>query len=889
MGQKDTADNAKLKAVLKGFIDKINIEESTEWETETDTVSKEIRKALVGQLSKNKVLSCDVGFLDYCNCIKSLLAVYNYGSFTEMDENDKKLIKEGINKIIKHVEEVGCDLTPYLGKEDCLQIFSNDDVDKRDPADKHIDTAVTFSAATVMTTLVYFRRACKRKGFFADDNLDDLTNRVAKTIASIMIKFADFVRANGYAGWGFTLDPKQSVAVTLNDTYSVVDAISRFADAFKQDEEIKRDQEFLDKVSEIGKASNFEGDLVECCVNAMYRVAYNTYMRDKDKMYGKSIFYTNAVKQNNNVAYSYYPITIEQIASSNRASALFNPLYVAMITMYGYLEKELVIYYFMENYKEAADYYKTYETDVLKARQEGKEPSVKTTISEFAQTDEINRWYRYSKEKFAEDIAWITKEHPRVVDDYDDSNEQWARYYNISRLFQKYVEKQVNGDLMEIDDYRTYLNATKDAIDQVQVAYRKLNDSQRLGIVDTDYVMFSGLDVDADSVTISKLNKASISVNYLRPMLLSSKIMIVNALTKYPQADMESLYNAIKDSKHRINVKKKDKSAVQYEWLWNEDAVDMNATARHCEAIMYDYFDYYERYELSYKALNNLKKYFSNVIAPETVSDDGELNVEAIEKAEGMNDFRRVVLNLTRRNVEEVRAIYTDKLQDKNGKIDELNAKLKNKEKEYADKIAELKKEYEQKLQAERAKHQAELEEKKVSIEMGNTVRGWIRDEADRHLQEMLACMIINNVNGYYEPSVFKVEKILSGESFDEVVDANFDVANGLSQKIMQAYRQDPDEAEQAFGDKFRSARRMQILFEGALDEILKNKSINSEVRNSKMLLSDKNDAIRSKYGAVKKAIREKTNLTGEQPAGDASNVGNVEGAADGRKDENND
>ena len=490
MGQKDTADNVKLNGVLSEIVEGINITESTEWEKETNSVSKEIRKALVGQFGKYK--SLETGFLDYCNCIKSLLAVYNYGSYTEMSDYDKKQIKDGVEKIIKHVEEVGCDITPYLSQEDSLQIFSNDDLDKRDPADKHIDTAVTFSAATVMTTLIYFRRACKRKGFYSDEELGDLTDRVAKTVAALMIKFANFVRANDYAGWGFTLDPKQSVAVTLNDTYSVVDAISRFADAFMQEEEIKRDQEFLDKVSEAGKASGFDGDLVECCVNAMYRVAYNTYMRDKDRMYGKSIFYTNAVKQNNNVAYSYYPITIEQIASSNRASALFNPLYVAMITMYGYLEKELVIYYFMENHGEAADYYKTYETEVLKARKEGKEPSVKTTISEFAQTAEINRWYQYSEEKFAEDIAWITNEHPRVVDDYDDRSEQWTRYYNVSRLFQKYVEKQVNKDLMDIEDYRNYLNATKDAIDQVQVAYRKLNDSQRLGIVDTDYVMFSG-------------------------------------------------------------------------------------------------------------------------------------------------------------------------------------------------------------------------------------------------------------------------------------------------------------------------------------------------------------------------------------------------------------
>ena len=164
----------------------------------------------------------------------------------------------------------------------------------------------------------------------------------------------------------------------------------------------------------------------------------------------------------------------------------------------------------------------------------------------------------------------------------------------------------------------------------MQIAYRKFDDSQRLGIVDTDYIMFSTLDLAADPITISKLNKANISANYLRPLLLSSKIMIVNALTKYPQADMGDLYAAIKDSKHRKVVKKRGARSEDIVWLWNEDTVDMNSTARHCEAIMYDYFDYYEKYELSYKSLSNLKKYYGSLISAKTVNlADGEPDYQA--------------------------------------------------------------------------------------------------------------------------------------------------------------------------------------------------------------------------------------------------------------------
>lgn len=845
------------KRFFEDLVKGIDVTESTDWENETGTVSLNVRSALVGQM---KGLKCDTMFLDYCNCVKSLLAVYNFGNLkkpeqlassgdvTQTDaekflrdlEDDKKLMKEGVEKIIEHVETRGFDITPYLNTDDCLQIFGSGD-------DSRVTVPITFSAATVMTTLVYFRRVCKRNGLYSNEELGDLNDRVAVTVAKILYLFAKYIFKNGYTGWGFTLDPKQSSAVTLNDTYAVVDAISRFDDAFNQNDKIKRDQEFLDKVDRAGQEIGFNS-LVDYCVNCIYRTAYNTYSRDREKVYGRSIFYTESLRNNRETVYTYNPISIEQIASSNRSSALFNPLYVAMITMYGYAEKELVIRRFMDDSSLAKQYYSMYE-DAENGRTEGAaRGGKKMLISSYAQ-QELS-WYNGV---FSEDVKLLVEEHPPVSFDYGD-NEKWKKYYNIARVFQKFVETQLPGDLMKIQEYRDYLNATKDAIDQVQIAYRKFDDSQRLGIVDTDYVMFSSLDIDADPVIISKLNKANISVNYLRPLLLSAKIMIVNALIKYPQADMENLYNAIKESKHRKVVFKKrgEKGVTQYEWLWNEDTVDMNSTARHCEAIMYDYFDYYEKYELSYKALNNLKKYYNSVITPGCVNDDGSLDAEKLLADEKMNDFRRIVLNLTRKNVDEVQLIYTQKLREKDDEFETFVARKAQEAKDYENQIEQLKTNHARELEEARNEYEKSLAEYRSSIEIGDTVRGWIREEADRHLQDMLAYMILNNINGYQEADGFRVEYMTRGENYDEIADGKFDFAHELSEKIMETYRRDKKAAEEKYSNRFKFARKMQVLFEGALDDTLKSDSIKSVVKNDSMKLDLKNKEIHDMYETIK-------------------------------------
>ncbi|MGN0807849.1 MAG: hypothetical protein ACI4MN_05345 [Candidatus Coproplasma sp.] len=849
----------KNETVQENFIEEliagIDVTERTEWENETRYVSENIRSALAGQLDGLRS-QCDTKFLDYCNCLKSLLTVYNFGNLAseeeieteggseseaekrrKITENDKKLMKEGVKKVLEHVKNRGYDLTPYLNVDDCLQIFGNSENTKT-------TIPVTLSAATVMTTLVYFRRLCKRKGLYSSEELGDLNDRVAETVAEILYLFAKVIVSNGYTGWGFTLDSKQSVAVTLNDTYAVVDAISRFDDAFNQDDKVKRDEEFLLKVSQAGEALGFAG-LIDCCINAIFRTAFNTYQRDKDRVYGRSIFYTESVKRDRKVSYEYRPITIEQIASSNRSSALFNPLYVAMITMYGYNEKELVIRRFMDDYALAKQYYTQYEED----DDDDEDDAEKGLISAYAKRELSWLPKDYN---FKEEAQLIINEHAPASSDYAD-NDTWKRYYNIARVFQKFVETQLPNDLMKIEEYRNYLNATKDAIDQVQIAYRKFDDSQRLGIVDTDYVMFSSLDINDDPVIISKLNKANISVNYLRPLLLSAKIMIVNALIKYPQSDMGNLYNAIKDSKHRKIVFKKrgEKGATQYEWLWNEDTLDMNSTARHCEAVMYDYFYYYEKYELSYNSLNNLKKYFGKLITAKRVNDDGSLNMEKMLADENMNNFRRVVLNLTRKNVEEVQLIYTQKLMEKDKQLEDYAIQRELERKEYEQKLAKLQENCRLQIEQERERHNAELAERQTSFEIGDAVRGWIRQEADRHLQDMLAHMILNNINGYQEAEDFQVSYMARGENSDEIVDGNFEIANELSKKIMQSYKTNRDEAERKYGDGFKSARKMQVLFEGALDDTLKSNVVKNVIRNDAMELSVKNDEVRKIYEKV--------------------------------------
>lgn len=871
-------NNREQKSFIEQFIFGIDSAESTSWEEEKRSLSQRIRDSLFDRLNgMNKPGVVDDSFLDYCNAVKSLLAIYNFGNLlTDEDftkskgapihivgegsdliitkesnddriKADKALIIRGIARIISHVTRgIGYDITPYLAADDCLEIF------KRDGDEQTQVVPITLSVATVFTTLVYFRRAMKRINLFTEEDFVDenkgLLAKVVSVIADIMTLFYNYANPKDeniekFIGWGVTLDRTRSRAVTLNDTYVVVDAISRFADAFTQDG-LKGDKEFLEMIDKCvaekqGVPFRF---MTDQCVSAIYKTALNVYERTKSR-YGKDVFYASSHIEDNEIVYDYTSTTYEQISSSNRSSALFNPLYVAMITMYGYNEKELVIRRFMDDAKRALQIYEDYKEELPKyalTLDDYKEPMKDETTGEERLND------------FQKDIQILCDSKERQSKNYGKGT--WRVYYRAARVLQKYLETQCPERLMEFTEYRDYLNATKDAIDQVQVMYRKFDDAQRLGIVDTDYLMFSKLELDVEDIGISKLNKANIAANYLRPMLLSSKIMIVNALTKYPQADMRDLYTSLKNKRH-IKVTKRKNSTVgkEAEWLWNEDNVDMNSTARHCEAIAYDYFDYYDKYEVGFAAIRNLKKELDAIKFGEAIDgEDGSLKSN-IEDEGGGASLKRLVLEFTRQNVDVIKSVYQQKIAAKNNIIGERNKRINA----LQDEKEKLESDHRAEIEALNAKHADELsaqaEMTRISREMGDQIRGWVREEVERYLKRFSSLSILNILWRNQSSGDFEFDRLYDRDP----VDANFDEIRNVWREIQDqcGEKGSPQyfENKGRFEREFKDAIALQETLSAALSGILEGERFRDLARDRQKSVTERNSEIRTAYNGQKR------------------------------------
>lgn len=879
------------------FIQSIDDKEQTEWEKSKREISAAIRNDLSRQLVQYKKdyvnytrKTGDFYFLDYCNCIKSLLAIYNFGSTGNISEQDKARdkadIKEGIVTILSYIgDDNRYDISSetMISGDDCREILLDAD-------DNNIP--VTLSLATVMTTLTYLRRAMNRNGLFTKDELNDvrtvfydkyekdknneriqisLYDKLIETYTEILAMLYGYVSQgdNRYQGWGFTLKSK---AVNLSDTYAVVDAISRFLDAFTKDD--KLDKEFTDALDAKFKNNldHYAGygyfkdtNISEKILDAMYNVAFVTYEQTKN-VYGGGIFYAEGQ--------DYSETSYEQIANSNRSSALFNPLYVAMITMYGYNEKEVVIRKFMDDIALMTKYYKQYEglnpdgTPVLEDSEDGKEKKEvvipeEDKISTFARTLD---WFNDNEYKndfngairglyFSQDAAKDNR-GARKSTDY---NSKWRRYYNVARVFQKYLEKKHPEELLEIAVYREYMNATRDAIDQVQVMYRKFNDSQKLGIVDTDYQMFNRLDIDAEPSTLSKLNKANIAVNSLRPMLLSAKILIVSALIKYPQKDMEELYEAIKASKYTKRVRDKKKTDVAVRWLWNEDRINMNSTARHCEAIMYDYFDYFEKYELGFRAIRRIKSDVDDLTTKNVNSQNGTLN-----PVDGGNPFVNLVMEMTQSNLGSIQNAF--------------NAGKEQMEKDHESDLRKTIGDYEELLKTKNTdikKLEDEKRKQESDILIGEKLKEWIREETENYLTETLSYIILRKLN-------------FNGYDFDDITDSlktrlfycKFagakNLADNLKDGLTDSDKQNVVKAKAKVKALESSAEKLTGLFEGAFNGIIDTDEV-SAVRN--MLKSDYsnfeycNAQMTEKFAELKaNRLKEKVTIEKEKPDSDKEN-----------------
>ena len=844
-GEDERREAYKNIGKLSGaFIKSIDVKEQTEWEAAKRKISSDIRNDLINQLAQYKKdfnnfkkKNGEFYFLDYCNCIKSLLAIYNFGSLGNFSSqeiaSDKQDIKEGIATILTYI---GDDNRYEISSETML---SGDDCREIVDADGNT-IPVTLALTTVMTTLTYLRRAMVRNdGLFTKKELNDvpfefydkyaldddgnkikisLFDKIVETFTEILAMLYGYVLQgdNRYSGWGFTIKSK---SVTLNDTYAVVDAISRYLDAFTKDG--KRDEDFLKAIDDNFKKNiehysgygNFkENTISEKILDAMFNVAFVTYEKTRE-VYGSGIFYAEGQE--------YSETSYEQIANSNRSSALFNPLYVAMITMYGYNDKEVVIRKFMDDVALMTKYYKKYEglnTDGTCVTVPSEDDPTKLVKVEIKEEDKLS-YYASTLEWFNKGDAdgkdfnneirslyFAEGKQDNGVKKSVNYNRSWRRYYNVARVFQKYLEEKHPEELLEISVYREYLNATRDAIDQVQVMYRKFNDSQKLGIVDTDYQMFNSADIEAEPSTLSKLNKANIAVNSLRPLLLSAKILIVNALIKYPQKDMEELYEAIKASKYSKRVRDKKKTDTVVKWLWNEDRINMNSTARHCEAIMYDYFDYFEKYELGFRAISRIKGDVDLLTTQGISSKTGTFS----NKDDNANPFINLVMEMTQNNIGTIQNVFNASREqaEKDNEADKLKIEANHRAE------LDLKNKRISKLEEEKKNQEAD-------IHIGEQLKEWIREETEKYLTETLSYMILKKLNFRYDDEVDEIAYRLKSHLFH----CNFAGAKELGENLQKGINSD-DGAEVAKARvKIKTlkdrANLLTPLFEGSFNGIL--------------------------------------------------------------------
>ena len=93
---------------------------------------------------------------------------------------------------------------------------------------------------------------------------------------------------------------------------------------------------------------------------------------------------------------------------------------------------------------------------------------------------------------------------------------------------------------------------------------------------------------------------------------------------------------------------------------------------------------------------------------------------------------------------------------------------------------------------------------------------------------------------------------MMRGRKRNELVDGQFDSARELSQRIMDTYARNVKEAEEKFGSKFKEACELQILFEGALDDVLKSDTVWGIVNDETKSLDVRNESVHDAYGEIK-------------------------------------
>lgn len=769
------------------------------WQETVQKISADVKDAVIAEARRrdgDKIFASlettaneipaltDANMLDLCLEVKSVLAMINYGDVQPSDK-DKEFVRRGILALTAYYADDACyNMLGQLRPEYCAETFGD--------ADAYIHRTM----ATVFLTFVYFRRAVKRLHLFTDMPLvdDALTARIAGIMRRIIRVWLAAAEQNDYRGWGFMSD---STDTNLADTYRVVEAISKYQDACDKDAE-RQDAEFVNLVD----AGENLTDKIE---SAMYKVALHVYDETAKECYGEGIFYKTAGDDGR--PGMYRKSDMEQVLGSNRSSALFQPLYVAMITMLGYTDKEVIIRKFMTSPQDT----QSCVSGIL------------TNLTEDGRVENAAAL----REVYAA-LTRITVEHPPVA---ELSEEEWQAYYDEARLLEKAIEEYAASEMSRnIREYRSYLNKTKDAIDNVQVFYRKFNDSQKLGIVDTDYAIFSKADVrGADAVALSRLNKSNIVTAYIKPLLLSAKIMIVNALTKYPQADMETLYNDIMDSVYR----KRNKARVM---LWNEEEIDMFATACNCDSIAYDYFDYYTRYELNYRTMtkiyNETQKYITGNFVPGTEGADFAEAAAAVKKEVGnapqSDEIVDILFDAMQEQIKALKSSYDDKLREKEK---EHQKDLEETKKDARKDLEQKQRDYETLQQAKDAQEE-KARRKEEELIKESEIAAVIKKLIDRKISEafenamgLVAVLNMSGANNAVKNSVLEATP-------DSLARYPHSVRSVIERMHADTETMENDDKKAYFDAKTAEARALRDMFDMAFGNVMRLAARNYNVKD---------------------------------------------------------
>ena len=242
---------------------------------------------------------------------------------TLINNEDKQIIKDGINWVLKYVDDYGYDLSPHIDPEINKQLFLEED---NNTGEKYSYMgARTWGLSLFVAARVAYR---KKVIDFSDKEMDEIKKYIKGSIEFFnkSVILSKEVDSKGEPiGWGYADGCENEPSLFF--TYSVVEAFADFDDACMDG----RDPDLIDFINDGNDSGvKHEEKFRELC----FKMGDRAWEIFKSKL--KNSFFSDRFDKFVRV------IPVEEILASSRSSALFNSLYVIFILFYSYKNNEKV-------------------------------------------------------------------------------------------------------------------------------------------------------------------------------------------------------------------------------------------------------------------------------------------------------------------------------------------------------------------------------------------------------------------------------------------------------------------------------------------------------------------------------------------------------------------